>query len=151
MTGVFLLTSLSSQQRTKCKARHDAMLTNNSRSCGVKNSFWIFALAGDLCAGDQWFFPLARDFLDSTVQRMVLPCDTMVRCTPWSVTPWYDSHHGVWLCGTRHTVESDTVVKFTQWSLTLWYDTHRGVWHRGTIYTVESDTVVRYCGNDSTQ
>ena len=54
MTGVFLLTSLSSQQRTKCKARHDAMLIYNSRSCGVKNSFWISAFAGDLCAGGQY-------------------------------------------------------------------------------------------------
>ena len=82
--------------------------------------------------------------------------DSVVGCTPRSLTMWLDVHRGVfgelfitWLRGMMHTAESDSVVGCTQQSfwrtfhhLTLQCDAHRGVWLRGMMHIAESDSAV---------
>ena len=74
-------------------------------------------------------------------------------CTPWSLTLWWETHGGAWLCSMMHTAELelqtteifekfgslDSAVWCTQRSKTLRYDAHRGVWFCGVHHTAELD------------
>ena len=68
--------------------------------------------------------------------------DSAVWCTPRSLTPLWEAHHGVWLSGVMHTAESDLAVRCTPRSflknfdhLTLRCDAHRGAWLCGGMHT----------------
>ena len=70
--------------------------------------------------------------------------DSAVWCTPGSLTPWWDAHHGG-----MHTTELDSAVWCTQPSLTPRCDAHRRVlweigvtWLRGVMHTAELDSAV---------
>ena len=68
--------------------------------------------------------------------------DSMVGCTPRSLTQWWNAHHRVWFNGGMNTAESDSMVGCTPRSLIQWCDAHRGVWFNGGMHTAESESLV---------
>ena len=72
--------------------------------------------------------------------------ESVVLCTPRSLTLWCNAHRGVWLCGVMHTAESNFVVFCTPRSPTLRCYAHRGlfltIWLRGVMLSSKSDSAL---------